>query len=222
MASMAAALGGCAEERFPPLPGHPPDLPPFSAENLHKLLDALLAAYEAHYPGIGETLLPPIGAGELHSRCDWFPGRLPAEIIALYGWRGGQDLSHLGAEEPAFWSPDNIFCSPEDAAAAYRSISWSYALWPPDRNLLRYAFPFATFEGSSYVLPTRSQGLPPGLERPVISVFEGVDIYFHSLESLVRTCLDWITHPGYRGDAALGSEIEMDIWLRHNPGLFTY
>ena len=82
-------------------------------------------------------------------------------------------------------------------------------------------FPFASYEGSFWVLPTRAWAHHPLLERPVISVFEGVDVFFYSFATMLDTVTEWIVRDVWRPDGAVDQEAELEIWRRHNPGILS-
>lgn len=216
------ALAACSSDNSPTQgPRQGIHIEPFSATRLHELLDALVAAYEKNGQSVSKTLLPPLNENALRARCAWFPGDLPPELIALYGWHNGQQ-GDAWEEKFPFWFRDCAFQRIEQAEAAYRSIMNSYGLNPFDRGLLEYCFPFAAFNGAWYVLPTVKQELDVRIARPVISVFEGVEIYFYSLQSMVQTCLDWVNHPSYSIESGIPSDVELSIWQHRNPGIFEY
>ncbi len=194
-------------------------LPPFSGDHLHSLLNQLLSAFEDKGLHVADSLLPPLSESEVVDRCKWFPGTLPAEIIALYGWRGGQEKDAWEESQP-FWFRDNSFTSIARAESEYRSMMSSYGSFAADHELLKYSFPFAAFNGAWYVIPTGKHPFGKSLPRPIISVYEGIDVYFYSIETMVATCLDWVSHPSYTKDGTLPREVEMAIWNRHNPGVF--
>jgi len=195
------------------------DVPEFSSENLHSLLDELLSAYENRGMNLSSSLLPPIEERDLKNRCRWFPGELPREIISLYGWRGGQKKDAWASEHP-FWFRDMSFCSIERAEYEYKSMMESYGSYPKNHELLKFSFPIASFNGGWYVLPTNGQPYSSKLTTPIISVFQGIDIYYFSIEQMVKTCIDWVNHDKYRDDYTLPDDIESAIWQKHNPGIF--
>ncbi len=217
----AALLPGCEPEQFINTSGEVLEVPEFSPTRLHAALDRLLAAYESKGMRVSETLSPPIPEDELRSACDWFPGELPPEIVALYGWRGGHEEVAWGSKAP-FLFRDNSFCNIERARRAYDSMMSSYGSYSSDGRWLKYSFPFAEFDGAQYVLPARGHPFNASLKSPVISVFEGIDVYFYSLEKMVNTCIDWVSHPEYSEDYSLPEKVEMDTWRKHNPGIFVY
>lgn len=87
-------------------------------------------------------------------------------------------------------------------------------------ELLEHSFPFAAFNGAWLVLPCKGQNLDRRLARPVISVLEGIDVHFYSLQLMVDTCVEWMSHPQYDPHDHLPEDVEMEIWRRHNPGIF--
>jgi len=192
---------------------------PFSETRLQQLLDDLLAAYQAKGFSMKNTLLPPISASQLSEKCTWFPGDMLPELQALYAWHGGQNKGAWEVETP-FWFRDNAFLSIENAEHEYVSMMESYGSELSDQAWLKYAFPFAAFNGSWYVLPTRGHPFASNLRYPIISVFEGVDVYYYSIESMLQTCVDWVNHPSYSKDFTLPRDIEMSIWKKYNPGIF--
>ena len=114
------------------------------------------------------------------------------------------------------------FCSLARAEDEYASILSSYGWIPGRRGLLKYAFPFAEFNGGWYVMPALGHPFNLSLACPIISVFEGIDVYYYSLELMVNTCIEWVSHPEYSADGSLPHEIELEIWRKHNPGIFVY
>ena len=222
----AVALGGtllpgCEPQQAINSSDEPLDVPVFSASRLHAGLDRLLAAYEQKGVAVADTLLPPLEPDALREACGWFPGELPPQLVALYGWRGGQEKDAWETEHP-FWFRDMSFSSVARAEQEYASMMASYGLNPLDRGLLKFSFPFASFNGGWYVLPTRGHPFNTSLVCPVICVLEGIDVYFYSLQTMVDTCVDWVIHPAYTEDGSLPRDIELEIWRRHNPGIFVY
>ena len=214
----AAILGGCEQEPYFK-DNSKITLPPFSTTRLHSRLDVLKNAYEAKEMHVSKTLRPPVSEPELKDKCRWFPGELVPEIVGLYGWHEGQEKG-AGEEKYPFWFRDNAFLNLKNAETAYQNIMTSYGLDPIDHLLLKYSFPFAAFNGAWYVIPTRKHPFGKGLERPVISVFQGIDVFFYSVETMVNTCIDWVSHKKYAQNGSLPRDVEMAIWRKHNPSIF--
>ncbi len=85
---------------------------------------------------------------------------------------------------------------------------------------LATCFPFAGFNGGWYVFPCKGQSYDKRFLFPIVSVFQGVDIFYYSLESMVDTCTDWVTQPYYPQESRDNEIKNMAIWRKHNPGIF--
>ena len=194
-------------------------IPPFSKDRFHSRLETLRAAFEGQGMHVSDSLLPPVSESELRLSCKWFPGVLPQELVALYGWHEGQEKGAWDEDFP-FWFRDCAFSRIAVAESEYHSMMESYGTIPTYHDLLKYSFPFAAFNGQWFVIPTRGQKLDDRLTMPIISVGEGVDIYFYSIELLVNTCIEWVRHPSYTAKVGLPREVELEIWEKHNPGIF--
>ena len=221
----------CSRQMFPE--GHS-DFTSFSAQNLQSRLEVLRQSFEMRGEHVTRMLQPPIGEEALRRRCKWFPAELPPELIALYGWHGGQEIADEEEENYPFWFRDCIFSTPENAHAEYLNIMETYGVspdadWVPrsvkqmqscDHEMLKYAFPFAAFNGGWLVLPCKGQYLDSRFERPVISVFQGIDIHYQSITTMVDTCIEWNAQERTGRYGTLDSETERRIWKKHNPEVF--
>jgi hypothetical protein len=115
------------------------------------------------------------------------------------------------------------FTSLERAKEEYQSMIASYGVGN-SRELegieLRTSFPFASFNGGWYVVPCTGHDLDAEHAYPVVSVFQGIDVYFHSIESMLTTCIDWRLASTLVDDAwELEEGLERAIWRKHNPGV---
>jgi hypothetical protein len=196
--------------------------PPFSADRLHQLLEDLRLAYEGKSLNVSDTLLPPLNENDLRKRCDWFPGEIIPELLALYSWRGGQEPGpwDLADTDHPFWFRDYAFSSLAIAETEYQSMMASYGQTPEFHEMLKTCFPFAAFNGGWLVIPTMPHNFDRALSRPIVSVMEGIDVFFYSIEKMVETCIDWVSNPAYTGDGTLPENVEHEIWRKHNPGVF--
>lgn len=197
-------------------------IPPFSSDRLHQRLEDLRLAFEAKSLNVSDTLLSPLNESELRERCGWFPGEVVPELIALYAWRGGQEPGpwDLTDNDYPFWFRDCAFSSVAVAEVEYSRIMDAYGRFPEFHSLLMTSFPFAKFDSDWLVLPTTLHDFDNGLKRPIFSVGEGVDVYYYSIEKMVETCIDWVSHPAYTANEPLPEEVEHEIWRKHNPGIF--
>lgn len=235
--AMAAWLmTGCREQHPSPMQASPmprspryPSIPPLSGTpadpaRIHQRLEELRLSYEAIGEAVSADLQPPISHEALAAQCSWFPGEIAEEIYALYAWRGGQlERDDEPAPSALFWFRDRIFSTPDIARHEYQSMMETYGPYnSPEMSGvdLKSCFPFASLYGGWYVFPCGGQAIDPAHPRAIINVFQGVDIYFHSLESMLQTCIEWVRHPQYRSRDAAWDHLEIDIWQKNNPGLF--
>lgn len=192
--------------------------------NIHKRLDRLLQAYKNKGVLAQKELLPALSEQGLKERCSWFPSDLPKEIIALYTWRGGQECNEW-VEHPFFFR-DTIFCDLKTSKDDYAQIVVPYAAdGEEDSELgweyLRYSFPFTSFEGAVYVIPSQPFVIDERFERPVILVHEGVNPVYESLETMLDTCIEWVENATYNMEYEfLEINNEHEIWKKHNPKIF--
>jgi hypothetical protein len=186
--------------------------------------EALLAAYRAKGVNPNAELLPGIAAEELRERTRWFPAKVPMPLIELYGWRNGQPNDAWNTKD-VFWFRDMQFTCVERARSEYESMMSSYGVGNSRQTQgvdLRDCFPFASFDGGWYVLPCSGQDLARQHPFPVISVFQGIDAYFHSLEAMCETCTAWRLASSQANDVwELPEEEERVIWQRYNPGVLS-
>jgi hypothetical protein len=185
-------------------------------------LDNLLAAYEAKGYATTNTLAPGLSIDEILAETVWFPSPLKNDILDLYQWRNGVIINHSRVPFPyTFKFRDMIFHSLQDARLEYRTIMETYGV---DSSIeqhkvdLATCFPFASYECGWYVLPCGEQLLSQIYPNPVVSVFQGVDLYYYSVESMLDTCIAWVSHPDYEPHHHLHDE--STIWREHNPGIF--
>ena len=158
-----------------------------------------------------DDLNPGLSREEIADKVAQLPYPFPEELYQLYMWKNG---TQEGSDLALF--RDQTFSSIEDALSNLADLRYSG---------VEDAFPFATFEGSYYVLPAKAYALHKNLERPVIEVFEGVGVYFYSIAHMLDTQIDWIKEgvhvPPESDSAGIDlSDLEMTIWRRHNPGIF--
>jgi hypothetical protein len=190
---------------------------------VHNLCDALVAAYRTKGQDPSEELLPGLSDEEIVSQTAWFPGPIPQLLRELYRWRNGQANDAWNTEH-VLWFRDMQFASLERARFEYQSMMQSYGVGNSRESEgieLRTSFPFASFNGGWYVLPCEGQDLDARHSLPVISVFQGIGVFFFSLEKMLQTCIEWVMASSCGGDGLeLSEQAEMVIWQRHNPGVF--
>lgn len=165
---------------------------------------------------VSQALKPKLTKEQIQNQCSWFPGDIPEEVISLYSWRGGTEED----SEPPFWIRDTTFCTPARAKLEYEMMMKTYGSFEEDHKMLKYCFPISSIKGAIYALPTKGHNFQSVLKKPIISVFEGIDIYYFSIQSMIETCTEWVNHEKYAEDGQYPEEEELKIWNQYNPNVF--
>lgn len=185
------------------------------AAGMERVVEAIT---KTGYP-MNDSLGPGLSEHEIRSRTAALPFDLPKEIIELYQWRNGQSPDYN-----VFLFRDQRFLPLDEALDAYRMMQTYFvpALGGVDVGVdLTGCFPFAGFEGASYVVPCRGQKLVQGCALPIISVFEGIEAHFLSFATMMDTIVSWYEKGALRpDDPSVDSALELSIWKQFNPGLF--
>lgn len=193
-------------------------------KELHHLLETLLYSFEAKEHRVTQSLLPPFTEEEIKKKCKgWFPSGIPNAVSELYTWKGGQEKDAWEEEYP-FWFRDMSFISLDRAESEYKSMMESYGIYhtlEEDGVLLKDCFPFAAFNGGWFVVPAGTNKWSSINNEPVICVLQGIELYYHSIEKMVKTSIECVQHPAWSTEEPdLNEDIEMQIWKKHNPGIF--
>lgn len=186
-------------------------------------MEKLRLAYESKGHHVSTSLRPGLSPDEIGAKTKWFPSSMPPELIALYKWHDGQEGGGWEVKYP-FWIRDCVLSSLESAESEYKSIMESYGTFPEfpeDHEMLKHSFPFAAFNGGWMVFPCKGHNLNQAYERPIIFVLQGIEIFFYSIELMANTCIDWVqAGTSEDGEFRLDEDVEMEIWQKHNPGIF--
>lgn len=175
------------------------------------LLDELLGAYQIGGVNVGEGLNPGLSRDEILGLLTTLKLQAPESFINLYRWRNG-----CKSDDGGFQFRDTVFVPLQDAIEFQQNILLDYEAVADEHFNPAYFLPFSHFENSLfYGVQCMPIGAPPPASDAVICVSEGIDTYFYSIESMLRTCIDW-----GREDALENEELELTIWRRHNPGIF--
>lgn len=176
--------------------------------------DRLVEAFQAQGRAPESNLKPPLSLGEIEKFADGLGLKLPPEVVELYRWHNGVDQED---DDDVLLFRDNVFLSLDRACEVYHTIQRYYQSDP--QVDLSSCFPIASFEGSSYVVACGQHSF--GVERPhpVVLVFQGIEMHFHSLASMLDTCIDWVSHPAW-DPYQFPLDLERAIWQQHNPGIF--
>jgi hypothetical protein len=217
LAAVTVTQPACSD-RKPSTKAEPVTLPPFSSASLHQRLDELLSAHTAKAPKIRQYMQPGLSETQILGQTAWFPKQLPRQIISLYQWRNGF-FAPNSTDVPQFQFRDYTFLPLQEIEKEYRSMNDTYGKIAPDTDLLASSFPFATLGEGWLVVSATKPSIAPQFERPVISVFQGVSVFFYSMEKMAETCTEWLAHPKHNG-LSIPRKDELEVWRRVNPGIF--
>ena len=152
-----------------------------------------------------QELRPGLSREAAHALVAKLPFAFPEELHRLYAWHDGTVTKSLFR--------DARFLPLAEAIAEIATIEKSYGI----ANVM----PFASYEGQWYVVPakpwtqTERERIVPGrFELPVVEIFEGVTVHFHSLAHMIRTQTAWLERDARTHDQ------ELAVWREINPGLF--
>lgn len=179
----------------------------------------LVAAFEAKGLNVSANLQPGLSREEIIRQTEAIGLAAPPEVIELYQWRNG----HVDEfAEACIQFRDNTFLSLDRAIEEYENLmQLSSDEDADDFGVdLRTCLPIAAFDGALYVVACGHHDFGADKPHPVISAFEGVDLYFHSVRSMLDTSIAWVSHPAWPDLGDADESAEMDIWKRHNPGIF--
>ncbi|EPW6854147.1 hypothetical protein HJ040_22080 [Vibrio parahaemolyticus] len=193
-------------------------------KTVHQLLNELCVCFERKGHLVTSSLLAPLTEKELEAKCsNWFPAEIPTSIKDLYTWKGGQEHDAWEEEFP-FWFRDMSFISLEQAETEYRSMNQFYGVdntLEDDGVLLKDCFPFAAFNGGWFVIPASNHKWSNSFNEPVICVFQGIELYYHSIDKMVKTAIECVQYPTWTTeDPDTPEDVEMKIWKKYNPGIF--
>lgn len=183
-------------------------------------LERLVDAFEAHGVAVRANLAPGATPGELDALAEQCGFDLPDDFRALYQWHNGH-LEHESVDVLKF--RDNTFCeignpSAQQTLDIYSEVSEENRVNTDDDPIdLKACLPVAEFNGSVLAVPGKGLGRLPLSANPVVSVFEGINVHYLNIESMVDTCIEWVEQPDW--DRFSTAPNEKAIWLAHNPGV---
>lgn len=185
---------------------------------LSEKLDRLAAAFEARGIPVTSNLRPGVTGQELDDLADRLGVDLPPAFRDLYMWRNG----HIDPAAPnVLVFRDNTFLSLDEIPDLHAHTLAGYGPYLADLDLefdLAQCVPIAHFEGSIYGVVCGPHALTDRSLHPVVGIFQGIDMYFYSIETMVDTCIEWVEQPDYEQYGTAPNEHA--IWNKHNPGVF--
>lgn len=184
--------------------------------SIAELCDDLVTAYEAKGQVVSQNLKPGIPESEYARIIGFDPQEIPPSVLKLYQWRNGCVDEEV---EALFLFRDNCFISADRGKEELNLIRNFYSADDEDRFDLNRVIPIAAFEGSVFAVVTGKHNFGSGFEYPVVSIFEGIDLFFSSIEAMLQTCIAWVTHPDWDRYNSLPYNVELEIWKRLNPAV---
>jgi hypothetical protein len=188
-----------------------------------ELCERLANAYELQGLPVRQNLRPGVSREVVLRTLAPLRIPVPEEIVELYGWRNGHVLEFDPDQHRYLSFRDGIFVSVERVVEEYSRIQKSYGVnstLRTDRVDLQAVIPISSFEGAWDVVACGAHLYGSNFDHPVIHVHQGISMYFHSVQTMLQTCTDWVSSPHWENLSSLPEKIEMEIWHRHNPGIF--
>jgi hypothetical protein len=185
-------------------------------KTITELCDDLVAVYEAKGQAVSHNLKPGIAESEFAQSMGRDRTAIPTAVLELYQWHNGCIDE---TADSLFCFRDCCFISADRAQAELNLIQSVYGTEMEERFDLTQVIPIATFEGAVLAVVIGPHSLGDSCEHPVVSIFEGIDLWFCSLTSMLQTCIAWVSHPDWAPFEALPSNEELAIWRRLNPGV---
>lgn len=183
---------------------------------LHHKLTRLVEVLPHSDEGYQHTFNPALSRDEITHVAEALSWPLPEEIYQLYTWNNG-----VVPNTDLFLFSDHLFLPLDQAIEEARTIETYYDL--------TLVIPFAAFEGSWLVLPVDpypdlSSLWPPApahvkLERPVIRIFEGVEVFAYSFAIMLDMMAEWLEQHVAVATTPYELDLRARIWEKHNPGL---
>lgn len=186
------------------------------------LCEQLADAYTLAGVDVRANLRPGISRAEVLEALAPLRLVVPEEVIELYGWRNGHIL--CDDYERSLRFRDDPFLCIDRAVDEYADIQEYYGIHSTlddDRIDLKAVIPISSFEGAWDVVVCGAHLHGGHMDHPVIHVHQGVTLYYHSIEAMLRTNIDWVSSPHWEQFGSLPRDVEMAIWQRHNPGIFS-
>lgn len=185
------------------------------------LCEQLADTYALQGVDVRANLKPGIARAEILEALASLRLVVPEDVIELYGWRNGHIL-HTDYERSLSFR-DDPFLTIDGAVDAYLMMQHGYGIdstLADDRVDLKMVIPISSFEGAWDVVACGAHLHGSHMDHPVIHVHQGISLYYHSIEAMLRTNIDWVASPHWEQFSSLPRDVEMAIWERHNPGIF--
>ena len=147
--------------------------------------------------------------------------QVPDALVDLYTWRNGHLRQGDDERHRYIWFRDDIFMPLEQILEAHEHIQLAYAVEEAllEDVDLKAIIPISENNGAWDAIVCGRHSYGAHRVNPVIHIHQGVDVYYDSIETMLRTNIDWVASPHWDSSSALPTDVEQEIWRRHNPGL---
>ena len=175
-------------------------------------LDRLLAAH--HALGMEPDLRRGATEDEIDAVEALLSRKLPEAVRTLWSWHDGCLMKAGAAPKP--WAPltfrDNWLIGTHEVEPNFELVKPYFDGYLGGSTFLAELsevgwVPIAANNGDTYVVSCGPLKDCPGLDHPVIQLFEGLALAFNSVESMIDTCIEYLEHPEYQTNGAIYFEI---------------
>ena len=187
------------------------------------LCERLADAHEAKGIPVRSTLQPGLSREYVLAQTTALGFSLPDAVVEIYAWHNGHGFEEPWQQGPSLRFRDTAFLSLDVALREYRELQSfrkdTESTLSQDGVDLTKCFPIAQFQGNWLVVACGEHLHGSDKKAPIVSVYHDIELYFHSVESMLKTSFAWVSHPTWDEYGSLPEGIEMDIWRTFNPGI---
>lgn len=176
-------------------------------------LEVLADAFGHHGYDVRSNLLPGATSDELAALEASLEVTLPAAYGELYRWSAGT-VDERGTVPRLRFRDEGLL--PLSRVVEERDLLAEVHDWFDGVDFGTLA-PLAIYEGSVLAVACGPQSLTSLAPHPVIAFFQGIDVYYDSIESMVETAIAWVSQPDWAPYDQAPNEIE--IWRQHNRAI---
>lgn len=183
-------------------------------DDIKPKLTQMITTFKQKGFDIDEKFKPGLSKEEILKKTGALSFAIPPEIVELYTWRNGTLDPWYDSTKPLLIFRDYSFVDLDHSLETVSSIKQYYGV--------KNVFPFATFQEGSLVIPVKPFSIFKNIERPIISIHQGTELYFYSFSTMLDTVIEWIekdvNRPYDYESLSKKADLELDIWQKHNPG----
>ena len=184
-----------------------------------QLCEELVDAFQRQGDNVRGNLRPGLSRKAIFDLLARTGLMLPESAIQLYEWADGHVDNE--AHDNVIFFRDNTFISLSWAVNEYFQMQSTYGGSEASIELtgveIERCFPISVNNGAWDTVVCGRHTHDQRLDNPIVQVFQGYDLYYNSVETMLRTCIAWVNSPEWRRFHGLPQVIEQEIWARENP-----